>query len=142
VVRPLGYGIKAFDLGKHGAYVPVKLGLGASKYLSVYAVLDQSRRLMVTVINKSFGPNSAVANINLSAEGYSAEKMIMLQAPKDNVGAKSGITLGGSPIANDGSWRGEWKPLTSFEVEGRCFQIPASTAVIFMMRPDKLVSSK
>ena len=52
-VRPLGYAIKAFDLGCHGQLVPVHFGSNTDQInLTAYGVLSNDGSLYITLINK------------------------------------------------------------------------------------------
>src|ERR1017187_10896765 len=45
LVRPLGYGIKAFDLGSHGKLIPVTISNPGNLNLTAYAVLGDDKNL-------------------------------------------------------------------------------------------------
>ncbi len=112
-VQPLGYGIKAFQLGARGRIVPVKISSARPVGLSAYATLD-SNTLTVTLINREHGPAAAPLNVTLNVPNAAADAdMIALTAPGGDVASKEGITIGGSPIASDGSWKGSWTQLKS-----------------------------
>ena len=112
VARPLGYGIKAFDLGGHGRMVPVAVADGDRLNLTAYGRLDDDGNLSVTLINKEHGPTARGARVNLKAgEGFGAGREMLLSAPAGDVATTSGVTLGGATIHDDGSWAGTWAPL-------------------------------
>ena len=54
-VRPLGYGMKLFDLGGHGRSVPIDVGTATEQNLCEYATLSEEKVVSVTLINKSHG---------------------------------------------------------------------------------------
>ena len=54
-VHPIGYGIKAFELGSRGRNVPVMIHGRIGLNLTAYAVLGADNTLFVTLINKEHG---------------------------------------------------------------------------------------
>ena len=63
---PLGYAVKAFDLGSHGRWVPVHLGSNADHInLTAYGVLSDEGRVYVTLINKDTA-RACEANVAIS----------------------------------------------------------------------------
>jgi len=63
-VRPLGYGIKAFEVGSHGRFVPVKISGGDSLNLRAHAVLGADKNVYLTLINNEHG--DAAKDIHVS----------------------------------------------------------------------------
>ncbi len=110
-IRPMGYGIMAFNLGGHGEIVPVKLSKSSDINMTVYAVRN-GRYLYVTLINKTYGAlgRKVSASIRTSTAVRSA-KVIYLISPGHSAFATSGITLGGAPIRDKGTWKGKWTSL-------------------------------
>lgn len=109
--QPLAYGIKSFDLGAHGKIVPVDLSFPAGSApanCSAYAAVD-SNTLLITLINKEHGdapvPRKVMLKIPNASRG--AERIDLI-APRGDVASKDGITVGGSAIASDGTWKGIW----------------------------------
>ena len=129
-VQPLGYGIKAFELGARGRIVPVTVSPADSLKLSAYAALD-SNTLNVTLINREHGAASfpigvtlVVGNATGPAEG------IALTAPGGDVAAQQGITIGGSGITPDGTWQGIWKPIPPAASGRFQIEVPPATALV------------
>lgn len=132
VVRPLGYGIKAFDLGCHGRFVPVTVTNPDNLNLSVYAVMnDDGFSLTCTIINKEHGLGAKAAEIDLQASHMSSRirHVMLLTAPQEDVAATSGVTLGGAAIENDGSWSGQWQILNWSSP----LKVPPATAMIIKL---------
>jgi glycosyl hydrolase family 79 len=133
MVRPLGYGIKAFDLGAHGKFVPVTL-TGADKLnLRAHAVLGSDKNVYLTLINNEHGNSAKDVHVTFGQSVANAE-VVYLTAPNGDVAATSGITLGGAEIATDGSWNGKWSPLearTSIHVS---VTVPAAAAVVVKLK--------
>jgi hypothetical protein len=108
-VRPLGYGIKAFDLGSHGRFVPATIDNPDNLNISVYAVLGDDKNTYVTIINKEHGDHARDVSVLFNGDyiAHSAQ-VISLTVPNNDVSAKTGTTLGGAEIKSDGSWNGKW----------------------------------
>jgi hypothetical protein len=126
-VNPKAYGIKAFDLGSHGSVVAMAISNSDEINLTAYAVRSAAK-LYVTVINKEHnaGARSAEVTIVPGPEWKYAEIIFLTGRP----GKKTGITLGGASIQNDGSWNGSWKRM-KVRRDGNCLvRVPAASAVI------------
>jgi hypothetical protein len=130
-IRPLGYGIKAFDLGSHGKFVAANISNPENLNLSAYAVRDDDHRLCLTIINKEHGATARNANISIAPNvgGFAGGQVIYLTAPDRDVAATSGETLGGAEITKDGDWNGKWQPLPD---SGQRFsvRVPAASAAV------------
>ena len=112
VVRPLGYGIKAFDLGADGSFIPATVSNVDNVNLAVYAVGRNNERVDVTLINKEHGPGAREARVRLEAGKLSKRgKIISLTQAAGDVAATNGVTLGGAEIKSDGTWAGDWQML-------------------------------
>ena len=130
-VRPLGYGIKAFELGSHGAMVPVTLSNPDKLNVNAYAVLGNDKMLYLTIINMEHGTKARDGQISISSSGekFSRGEVVSLTIPNHDVAATSGETLGGASIQNDGTWSGSWKPLESTT----SLTVPAASAAIIRL---------
>jgi hypothetical protein len=136
LIRPLGYGIKAFDLGSHGKLIPATISNPGNVSLSTYAVLGDDKNLYLTIINKEHGATARDARISISHSGrsFSLGRVMFLNVPNNDVAATVGETLGSASIQNDGSWTGTWTPLGMSNF-GRGYgmyylKIPAASAAI------------
>ena len=130
-VHPLGYGIKAFDLGGHGRVLPLTISNPDSLDLTAYAVHGEDKTLLVTIINKGHGPGGRSAEVTIKAAGIvGGGQVIFLRAPNGNVAAKSGVTLGGAPIEDNGSWAGQWAPLAAAKTNQCTMTIPVASAAV------------
>jgi hypothetical protein len=137
--RPLAYALKAFDLAANGRLVPVKSASNAGNInFRTYAVLAADKELYVTLINKENGPGRRDAEVTLSAgTNYVCGEVMLLTAPGGDVQAKSGVTLGGASIGNDGRWNGDWTPLAAPPSRGRfTLKVPAASAAIVKLTTD------
>jgi hypothetical protein len=134
-MNPKGYGLKAFSLGSRGRSTPVTLENPARLNLTAYAVRGPDE-CWVTLINKEHGADARAAEIALLVPGGETQaEAIFLTAPGDNPTARSGITLGGSAISDDGEWPGSWTPLAP-GAEGACVvRVPAISAVVVRIFP-------
>jgi len=134
LIRPLGYGLKAFDLGCHGRLLPVSISNPHDLNLSAYGVLGDDKNIYVTIINKEHGATarSAEATLALPA-GLAHGDVIYLSAPDHDVAATSGVTLGGAEIKNDANWNGQWTNLALPEGTGSAnivVSMPTASAAI------------
>jgi hypothetical protein len=132
-VHPLGYAMKAFDLGSHGRLVPVSIGKnGDHLNFRAYSVLAPDGALYVTLINKEHGPDARAAAVTLASGGaYVRGEVLFLTAPDGDVAAKSGVLLGGSSIDDAANWRGAWTPLAAPAADGTfMIKVPAAAAVV------------
>lgn len=104
-IRPIAYAMKAFAFTSHGTLVPVS-GLPEDSGVNVYAVVNhKSREVYFTLVNA--GPKAAAIAVNPQTKFRHAERML-LSAPGGNIAATTGVTIGGSPISEDGLWHGKW----------------------------------
>jgi hypothetical protein len=136
-MRPLGYGMKLFDLGGHGKQLPLNVSSAPEQGLVAYATLAEDKTVFVTVINKAHGvgATNTVVQLKLDAPLAAPEaNAIFLAARNGDIAAgSSDVTLGGALIKEDGSWQGQWTPL---QVSGNSKNViavtmpPASAAVI------------
>ena len=157
LVRPLGYGIKAFDLGGHGTNLPVAISNPGHLNLGIYAVLGAN--LNVTLINKEHGANARDAVVTLRLNNSLKGKRIRydkefkygdiyaLAAPDGDVAAKSGITLGGGSIESDGDWNGAWTQLSDAAMDDLRkgwvrIKVPAASAVVLTCSRANYAESK
>ncbi len=137
LVRPLGYGIKAFDLGGHGRIVPAAISNPQNLNVSVYSVLGNDEHIYVTIINKEHRPGARNADVSLAAgAGFNHGQIISLTVPNGDVASKTGTTLGGAVVENDGSWNGKWTDLTPTGAGSFTIKIPAASAAIIKLQTD------
>jgi len=133
VVRPLGYGIKAFDLGGHGKFVPVKLSGAEQLNVRAHAVLGADKNVYLTLINNEHG--EAAKDIQMTfVQPVSMAEAISLTAPNGDVAATWGVTLGGGEIAADGSWNGKWKTLEAGSGSKVTVTVPATSAMVLKLK--------
>jgi hypothetical protein len=129
-VHPIGYGIKAFDLGSHGSLQSLTLANPHALDLTAYAV-RQGTNLFVTIINKSHGDNARSADVTLLSHASTRDaSIIFLTASESNVAAQAGVTLGGAVIEDDGSWHGKWTPLEPSSADRYHLHVPAASAAV------------
>jgi hypothetical protein len=110
-VRPLGYALKAFDLGAHGQLVNAQVSPPASG-VAAYAVLDADGALSLTLVRKSVDGADLSVRLDPGA-GYERARVMFLRAPSDDASATTAVTLGGAAVADDATWKGAWTPLTA-----------------------------
>lgn len=138
-IYPMGYGIKAFEVGGRGRVYPVTIGNPDGLNLTAYAASDADA-LYVTIINKEHGAGGRGAEVSISTDGLFATKsgggrtngaaIMYLTAPDNDVAATSGITLGGAMIDGAGMWSGRWTPLAAAGADHHEIEVPVASAVI------------
>ena len=129
-INPKGYGLRAFDLGGHGSAQPIKLDNPSGLNLTAYAVRGPTG-LFVTLINKEHGAAGREAAVKLTAPGDAKSAVVVfLKAASGEAAARTGITLGGSPIPADGPWRGSWTPLGTNSAGNLLITLPATSAAV------------
>ena len=133
-VHPIGYGIKAFDLGGHGRSADTQLRNPANLNLTAYCVVAKDNTSFVTLLNKEHdaGAREALVTIVPPQPCHKAE-VAFLSVPNRDVSATTGVTLGGAPITDDGNWKGVWDrlpPLSNGEVT---LKLPPASAAILRL---------
>jgi hypothetical protein len=136
-VRPLGYALKAFDIGGRGRVVPVRIFPQPDKALAAFATQADDQTIHVTLINKQHGPDGKEELVELRLPtGFRSGQTMFLSAPAADVAAKNMITLGGAEIGPAGTWAGAWTP-TSLLSEKGVFTVrvpPATAAIVRLAR--------
>jgi len=138
VAHPLGYAMKAFDLGCHGRLTQAEVS-PPGKNLSVWAVRGAEGALFLTLVNKEHASGSGPIDVTLAAgEAARSGEAMFLSSGERGVQSTTGITLGGAAIQKDGSWKGVWTALPASSADGHfVLMLPsASMAVV------KLTSGK
>ena len=133
VVRPLGYGIKAFDLGAHGTFVPVKMTGAEQLNVRAHAVLGADKYVYLTLVNNEHGDSAKDIQVTFGQPVAMAES-VSLTAPNADVAATSGISLGGGEITVDGKWNGKWKNLEARTGSKVVVTVPAATAMVLKLK--------
>ena len=131
-VRPLGYAIKAFDLGCHGQLVPVRFQSNADQInLAAYGVLSKDGSLYLTLINKEYAQRQETSITIALGAAYTRGQIIYLKSSRGDITATDGITLGGASIKDNGDWYGKW---TAFAMPSDkrtlSVNLPAASAAI------------
>lgn len=106
IARPLYYGMLAFHQAAPNGSV-VKTSVSSPNNVVAHSVLDNSGVLHVVVINKD-QTNPATVAIDTGRPYLSGSEMTMQAS---SAAATTGVTLGGSSVAADGSWTGQTQPL-------------------------------
>ncbi len=134
-IYPIGYGIKAFDVGGHGAVMPMSLTNGNGLNLTAYAV-GSPTNLYITIINRENGASARDASVTIAPTGFvTGSVAAMYLTDADGVFATNDVTLGGATITNNAPWLGQWTALAPL-TNGQCVvTVPASSAAIFAIQP-------
>jgi hypothetical protein len=133
-VRPLGYSIKAFGIGAHGAVLPITVSNPGNLNISVYAVYGDDKSVYLTIINKEHGAQGREASVSIYAAADFTDLQIMqLRASDNNIADTTGITLGGSGIDNGGHWGGSWNEMDPQAGKLPIIKVPAASAMIIKL---------
>ena len=134
-VRPLGYAIKAFDLGSHGQLVPVDFKSNTDQInLTAHGVLSKGGNVYITLINKETARTRDARVTVTPGNSYTRGQVMFLAAPQSDITATAGVTLGGAPITDDGSWSGTWTSLAGTFTNGHfSVNVSASSAAIVQL---------
>jgi len=135
---PPGYGHLMFSLGAKGAVVPLSMSENNAD-LSAYAVAGEDGALYVTLINKEYDSRARriPVTITLGATRFAEQvEQIALAAPGNDIRAKNGITVGGAPVAKDGTWSGRWQriPADAVSPDGDVLTIEVPPASALLLR--------
>ena len=133
-VHPLGYGIKAFDLGGHGALVDTRLKNPANVNLTAYGVLASDSTCLVTLINKEHDAGGREALVTIRPQrNFTKAEVMLLAALGGDVAATSGVTIGGATIADDGTWAGKWQNIPMLSNGEATLKVAPSSAVVIRL---------
>ncbi len=132
-VYPVGYGIKAFDLGGHGYVEPVAITNPNGSNVTAYAV-GSGQDTYVTIVNKTHSPylNSVDAVVTIQPSGVAAASAseIVLAGDTPGDGASLTATLGGAAIPDNTRWQGQWVPLPPEANGSVTLTVPTATAAV------------
>jgi Secretion system C-terminal sorting domain len=132
-VYPVGYGMKAFDLGGHGQVDSLTMTNPDGLNLTAYAVGD-SDDLYVTIINKEYGLFPRTAKVTIVGDSLARSATVMFLKSPNGVTDTSGVTIGGAAITNTG-WSGTWSPVDSVHADSVFVTVPGSQAAIVKIVP-------
>jgi hypothetical protein len=135
--HPLAYADKVFNLGSKGTLVSSEQKCDTAINLVSYAVLGNDKNLYITLINKSHDIDGQEAEVTLTVgPGYTKGETIALTAPNNDVSQKEGVTIGGNPINEDGTWKEQWTPLASAPSVGKVsVEVPPASALLVKLVP-------
>jgi hypothetical protein len=133
-IRPLAYGIKAFDLIAHGRITSLKPKSDGVN-LTGYAVTDDKGVRYVALINREHGAEAKDAIVKIDGGPKSLAEVISLKQDASDVAATAGITLGRASIDKAGTWAGKWEPAGPAKDGDIEVRVPAATAVIVRFQP-------
>jgi hypothetical protein len=123
-LRGVGYGLMAFARGGRGRPLPRVVRNPHAVNLTAYALLHDDGTETVCLVNKTHGAKSTDATVELDPGRRFAQAEVMyLAVANDDAASATGITLGGAPVAADGTWSGGFTS-TLAPRKGR-FTVPA-----------------
>ncbi|HET7246562.1 MAG TPA: hypothetical protein VFJ07_17175 [Streptosporangiaceae bacterium] len=131
VIRPKGYGIKAFTLGSAGRVKPVQIQNPNGVNLTAYCV-GSAGEDYVTIINKAHGANSPDAAVTIVVPGPAIQGAQVMTLAGTQRGDAQGtkVTLGGATITGDAPWNGTWSTVAVAPGSKISLTVEATTAAI------------
>jgi hypothetical protein len=136
-VHPIGYALKMFASGTHGALLFPEVENKDNLNVAVYAAAESRNDFKITLINREHGQSGRAAEIVLNP-GFARgdARALFLVAPENDVAAKTGITLGGAEIRDDATWRGKWEVLPGPGPDGQfTLKLPPASAALVEVSP-------
>jgi hypothetical protein len=128
-ILPMAYVMKAFSIAAQGRVLPVHAA-GGSAELQQFGTVREDGTVILTLINRSFGKGAKDDSVAIVLpKGYTRVETLALKAPKGDIGAQDGITLGGSGIGPQGEWDGMWEMAKVSKGKGQV-ELPAASAVL------------
>ena len=127
LARPLYYGMLLFHEAARGRVVPVECA--ATHNFTAHAVLGDDRKLRVVLINKDL-THPIVASV---APGLPRTKGEVIRLIAAAAAAKEGITLAGSAVATDGTWKTQPGDPVPQSKGYFCVTLPAASAALLTM---------
>ena len=107
---------------------------GDDTKVSAFATVSTDGLMSLTFLNRSHGADGVEMDVEASLPASCSAKdvkVLFLVAPKGDIAAKTGLTLGGAPILSDGRWNGRWTPLKGMRKNGKItVSVPAASAVV------------
>ena len=126
--RPLYYGMLLFAQAMRGHLVPTTLRV-PGKYFTAYAVRNALGELQIILINKG---NTDITLMIDPGRFFVAGSALRLAAP--SLTSTTDVTLGGAPVASDGSWTPVAGEEVRFQGSRFLFNIPATSAATVQLR--------
>ena len=127
-MHPIGYALKAFDLGSHGRRVAATV-TPANTAITAYGVAGENGALYVTLIRKDSDPKAATVTVE-PGRPFQTGGLMVLTATDNDLAATSGVTLGGAAIEDDGTWKGSWTALPAPSAGRFTVSLPPATAAV------------
>lgn len=140
-VHPIAYSHLVFSQGARGRILESESDLPPK--VSSYAYRD-GEDFLLTIIDREHESASQPVRISVHLpEGFDAkgspgrwERLDLIQKAGD-VSAKSGITLGGESITEEGSWSGSWKPVKETLPGEVSLSVTPASATVLRWTPKK-----
>ena len=132
-VHPIGYALKAFDVGGHGRRVAATV-TPANTALTAYGVAGENGALYLTLIRKDPDPKAATLTVTVEpGRAFKTGGVMVLAVTGNDLAATSGVTLGGAAIEDDGTWKGSWTALPVPSAGRFTVALPPATAAVLRL---------
>ncbi len=140
-MRPQAYGLLAFTQGAQGEPLNLIIDTAPDFDFDAYAYVARDGSMYVTLINKSYGDHSQLAQVRLELASYihaapGWQELDLVQKDGD-VAAKTGIILGDAAMDPQGKWMGEWKRVESGGSGSLTVQVAPASATLLRFSPAK-----
>ncbi len=134
---PEFYGLKLFSLAAHGSALPASLAPVPTVNFTAYGVRETNGAMSAVLLNKETNTGVQVT-IDLGTNVAAAQAMVLTGS---SLQSTSGYTLGGAPIALDGSWAGSFQPpLPATNGQVSLTVLPMSAVWLQPLLPPKLAA--
>ena len=143
-MRPLAYGLLAFNQGAQGRPLGVKIKADAKFDFNAYAYRDRAGIVYLTLINKSYDAHAETAAVALQLPtnvGAVNWQRMELSQKNQEVAAKTGVTLAGVAVDSQGKWAGQWQNIESAPDKKMTVQVSPASAVILRISPAGMTRS-
>lgn len=124
--RPIAYGILAFQIGSKGKFISSTV-TNNNINLDSYSVIDSSKNIYTTIINKDTLQN-AVINLDAGNNEYFSAEYVQLSSP--SLGDTISVSLGGQVVNSFGTCPAyNWQSMTVSSHKTQVI-VPAGSAVV------------
>jgi hypothetical protein len=133
-VRPIAYGILAFQIGSKGRFISAKV-TNNNINLNSYSVIDSSKNIYCTIINKDTLQN-AVIKLDAGSSAYTSAEYVRLSSP--SLGDTITVSLGEQIVNSVGTCPALTWQSVAVSANKTQISIPAGSAVVlrFNYNPD------
>ncbi len=144
-MRPLAYGLLAFNQGAQGRPLGVKIKATPKFDFNAHAYRDRAGVVYLTLINKSYDAHAETAAVSLQLPtnmGAVKFQRMELSQKNQDVAAKTDVLLGGVAVDPQGNWAGQWQDIAAASDKTMTVQVSPASAIILRCSPVGMTRSK